>query len=203
MNFEYDSEIYQSFAATEDESCQTEFTGDMIQELQNYNEELISRTERASKDKLTIFDWDFYKSDNNKAAFYTGLPTFYHLVFVLNVVSSFVSGNQYSLSPEKHVLVFLLKLRMNYLFKDMALQLGVSEATVSRAFHSTLNAFYKRSKFLLTWPSRAEIRKTMPYCFKEAFGNSTTVIIDCFELFTETPSRQINHVTMFSRYKSH
>ena len=175
----------------------------MIDELENYNKELLVRATAKNKEATSIFDWEFYENDNKKVSFYTGLPTFAHLLFVLNVVQNFVSGVNHALSPKKHVLLFLLKLRMNYLFRDMAYQLGVSEGTVSTTFHATLNAFYKRSQFLLRWPSRECIKRSMPYCFKEAFGDRTTVIIDCFELFTVTPSRQVNHVTMFSHYKSH
>ena len=91
----------------------------MIDELENYNKELLVRATAKKKEATSIFDWEFYENDNKKVSFYTGLPTFAHLLFVLNVVQNFVSGVNYALSPKKHVLVFLLKLRMNYLFRDV------------------------------------------------------------------------------------
>ena len=117
----------------------------MLDELQNYNKDLLVRATTPKVEKSSIFDWNFYEEDNNRVSFYTGLPTLAHLVFILNIVQYFVSGNQYKITAKQHVLVFLLKLRMNYLFKDMAYQLGACETTISKAFHSTLNAFYKRS----------------------------------------------------------
>ena len=179
---------------------QTDLTKDMITEMDRYNQELLLK---AKSQRPGHFDWERYKDDNEFVRFYTGLPTFAHLEFVYETVKYFVGGKRSALSPELHILVFLLKLRMNYMFTDMAYQLGVSLPTVSKAFHETLTAFYKRSKFLVSWPCRADIKKNVPFCFEEAFGDKTTVIIDCFELFTDTPSRLSNHVTLYSNYKSH
>ena len=74
---------------------------------------------------------------------------------------------------------------MNYLFRDIAYQIGVSVGTVQRTFHCTLNALYEHRQNLST---------CMPMCFSKEFGNKVAVIIDCFELFSETPSGTTNKV---------
>ena len=40
---------------------------------------------------------------------------------------------------------------------------------------------------LLGWPEREDLWRTMPRCFQAIFGNRTTVIIDCFEVFISRP----------------
>ena len=69
---------------------------------------------------------------------------------------------------------------MNYLFRDIAYQINVSSATVQRYFYSTLDVTYVKLSFVIRWPERAELRKSMPVCFRAAYQNKVAVIIDCF-----------------------
>ena len=77
---------------------------------------------------------------------------------------------------------------MNYLFKDIAYYLNVSATTIQRSFHSTLDEIYARLQFLVKWPTREDLRKSMPQCFQRDFDQKVVVVMDCLELFTETPS---------------
>ena len=43
----------------------------------------------------------------------------------------------------------------------------------------------------------------MPQCFQVAFGNKTTVIIDCFEVFINRPSNLMARAQTYSNYKNH
>ncbi|XP_031570399.1 uncharacterized protein LOC116304760 [Actinia tenebrosa] len=43
----------------------------------------------------------------------------------------------------------------------------------------------------------------MPECFQFSFGNKTTVIIDCFEVFIMRPSNLMVRAQTYSNYKSH
>ena len=43
----------------------------------------------------------------------------------------------------------------------------------------------------------------MPSCFTVAFGKSITAIIDCFEIFTETPPDKLSQALLWSSYKHH
>jgi len=56
---------------------------------------------------------------------------------------------------------------------------------------------------LIHWPEREDLWKTMPMCFKYAFGNKVTVIIDCFEVFIEKPTNLMARAQTFSSYKHH
>ena len=43
----------------------------------------------------------------------------------------------------------------------------------------------------------------MPQCFQGAFGNKTTVIIDCFEVFISRPSNLMARAQTYSNCKNH
>ena len=62
---------------------------------------------------------------------------------------------------------------------------GVSESTVSRAIAKWIKAMDIRLSFLITWPDRESIQKTMPFCFRPHYRKVTS-IIDCFELFIDS-----------------
>lgn len=43
----------------------------------------------------------------------------------------------------------------------------------------------------------------MPQCFQFSFGNKTTVITGCFELFIKKPTNLLTLTKTFSLYKHH
>ncbi|XP_049515902.1 uncharacterized protein LOC125942029 [Dermacentor silvarum] len=56
-------------------------------------------------------------------------------------------------------------------------------------------------KPLIVWPSRNEIRKTMPQAFFDSFGEKVAVVIDCFEIKLERPSSMLPRCETWSEYK--
>lgn len=61
----------------------------------------------------------------------------------------------------------------------------------------------ERLDFLIKWPDRENLRKTMPLVFKQNFGNKVAVIIDCFEVFIDRPSSLIARAMTWPNYKHH
>lgn len=61
---------------------------------------------------------------------------------------------------------------------------------------------YEHLKILETWPDRNVIKDNMPDSFKRRYPNCR-VIIDCTEIYTETPQSVSNKGRMYSDYKSH
>ena len=55
--------------------------------------------------------------------------------------------------------------------------------------------------FLITWPDRENLSKSMPFCFRPNYGLKVTSIIDCFELFIEKPSNLLAKSCTWSQYK--
>ena len=58
-----------------------------------------------------------------------------------------------------------------------------------------------RLSFLITWPDRESIQKTMPFCFQPHYGLRVTSIIDCSELFIEKPPNLPTNSYTWSQYK--
>ena len=123
--------------------------------------------------------------------FYTGLPSFAALRMVFDLAlktlpSVRMHGNR-KLSNFTEFLITLIKLRLDVRNKDLGFHFGVSESTVTLAVHKWLNILYTTLKFLIRWPSREEVRATLPECFRAKFLNAV-VTIDCTEVFIERPS---------------
>ena len=57
-------------------------------------------------------------------------------------------------------------------------------------------------KFLIRWPSREEVQKTLPECFRGKFQRAV-IIIDCTEIFIERATNLLARSQTWSHYKSH
>ena len=68
--------------------------------------------------------------------------------------------------------------------------------------YGTFQAFYDYLRSIPIWPSQEFVRATMPQSFKNTYPH-TRVIIDCTELFIETPSQPRTQSATFSTYKNH
>ena len=76
----------------------------------------------------------------------------------------------------RSLLIVLMKLRLNLGLQDIAYRLDISVATVSRLFHETLEVMVARLEWLIKWPERNELWKTMPNCFGACYGTKVVAI---------------------------
>ena len=145
-----------------------------------------------------------FSENDDKTKFYTGIPNFVLLTHVFKLVAPHVRHTSTNvLSQFQEFLITLMKLKLNSPFQDLAFRFGISVSTVSRVFDKWIDAMSTRLQFLIMWPAREELRKTMPLAFKRNFGDKVAVIIDCFEVFTERPSSLIARAMTWSNYKHH
>lgn len=149
------------------------------------------------------FDRDYFRGDDAKVSFYTGLPGYDILIAAFNFVSPYVSRRTQSLSLFKEMVMVLIKLRLDVRYQDLAYRFGVSLPTVSRTFAHWLFIMDVWLSPLIKWPESEDLWRTMPQSFKFSFGNKTTVIIDCFEVFCVKPSNLLARAQTFSYYKHH
>uniref|UniRef100_UPI00358E209D uncharacterized protein isoform X1 n=1 Tax=Myxine glutinosa TaxID=7769 RepID=UPI00358E209D len=181
---------------------QTDLTSYAISQLESDNKARLVEAEDMVKQRNNNFDRCTYVASPDKVLLYTGLPN----IELLDVVYEMVEHqlpNMQKISKYQQLLLCLIKLRMNYVFQDIAYQLNISLSTAQRVFHATLDVLYVRLEFCVRWPDRENLRKSMPMCFRRTFGDRVSVIIDCFELFTEKPSGALNQVYTYSNYKQH
>ena len=121
---------------------------------------------------------------------------------VSNSTSPAVLFRQTSLCVVDQVFLFLVRVKVGRFTIDLAVTFNVAGSTVSRVVISWGNYLYFTLGRLPIWPSRAEIARHMPDLFKELYPN-VRVILDCTEIFAETPSSLVLQSETFSSYKSH
>ena len=161
-----------------DKETQTLYTGELVVDL--FNEE------------------EFVK-DNQKVKYYTGLPNGELLLEVFKLVVPFpgVKREYYW----KSFISTLMKLRLNCGLQDLAYRLRVSLSTMTRRFQEMVDILYIRLNFLIMWPERENLRKTMPLCFQPVYGVRVVAIIDCYEIRIEKPSNLTAKGATWSQYK--
>ena len=77
------------------------------------------------------------------------------------------------------------------------------QPTVNSIFITWIKLMSKElTSVLIVWPSRQQVKKTLPSCFRKLYPK-VRCIIDCFEWFTETPSGLDLAATLWSEYKHH
>ena len=156
--------------------------------------------------KQNQFTMETLEKSNEKVLFFTGLPKFSILRKVFELAlkvlpTSRVHGNRV-LDNFSEFLMTLMKLRLNLKNKDLAYRFGVCESVVTHTVHKWLNILYMALKFLIRWPDRDELRKTLPECFRGQF-DKVVVIIDCTEVYIERATNVLARSQTWSNYKSH
>ena len=158
-----------------------------------------TETEHQGDLPIEFFDEGYFTNDDQKICYYTGLPNKEILLGVFELVIPLPG-----LKREyywKSYLVTLMKLRLNLGYQDLAYRLGVSISTLSRRFNEMLDIMAIRLDFLIFWPDRENLQKTMPLCFRPTYGLKVAAIIDCYEIKIEKPSNFAARSATWSQYK--
>ncbi|XP_038158106.1 uncharacterized protein LOC119794576 [Cyprinodon tularosa] len=140
-------------------------------------------------DELRISD-GFFGDSNEKVKYYTGLPNLATFMALFNFLLPLMSAQNKILSPFQMLLLTFMRLILDLPSKHLAYLFCVSPKTVYRTFNEMLSFLYANLKRAIVWPDRDTLHKIMPHQFVDAFGHRVTVIIDCFEIFTEKPANK-------------
>ena len=162
---------------------------------------------RAEKKELQgkskALDEDFFRDDDEKVRYYTGLTNWNLLVTLIQFVQPSLSTHHRSaLSPFQKLILTLMRLRLGLSGQDLGYRFGVHSSTISRTFTTVIDILYKRLKHLILWPERSELKKAMPMDFRK-YCPDCVVIIDCFEIFIDRPSALLARSLTYSSYKHH
>ena len=142
------------------------------------------------------------ESNEEVLHFYTSFSSFTVLIALFRLLSvSIPEGGASKLSKFNYFILTLMKLRLNAANFDLGFRFGISKSTVGRAFTKWIEAMDIRLSFLITWPDRESMQKTMPFCFRPNYGLRVTSIIDCFKLFIEKSSDLLAKSCTWSQYK--
>ncbi|XP_064462246.1 uncharacterized protein LOC135372681 [Ornithodoros turicata] len=111
-------------------------------------------------------------------------------------------GRSRVFSVEEQLIIVLITLRVGLLERDLAFRYDVNLGYVSElcSFWTEFLSNYLEQTPI--WPSRETVNDFMPEVFKESYP-TTRIILDCTELFIETPSNLRVQSDTYSSYKSH
>lgn len=174
--------------------------------FQYYQQSVEERNELLLRISTLIIDVDFFKGNDKKALFYTGLPTWSLLNNFIGMIKDFLPIHfKCKLSGFQMVVLTLMKLRLNLSFTDLGYRFEIDETTASRYFHRCVYILFKlfNKTKLLHWPARQNLLQNIPSYFRSVFKEGITIIIDCFEIFTERSSLLRAAAQGFSQYKHH
>ncbi|XP_073672338.1 uncharacterized protein [Paramisgurnus dabryanus] len=131
---------------------------------------------------------EFFKDDDVKVKYYTGLPSYAIFQVLFSKVMPFLPQDKRKLTCFQMLLLTFMRLRLDLPIQHIAHLFNVNESTVSTAFKQTVSVLYSRLSPLVHWPDRERLQVSMPHQFVEIFGNHFAAIVDCFEVSIERPS---------------
>ena len=174
---------------------QTDINGAIIDKILEENEILKAELRRKTMNIELIRD------DDENTKFYTGLPTWKVCEHLYHFLVPHVNPSL-SLSLEDEYLLFLVRLRLGLLYKDLSASFIINEETARRSFQKWLEVAYFRLSFLIKWPSREILKENLPTVFKLPYPQCVA-IIDCSEIFIDTPLNFKARSQTYSNYKKH
>ena len=110
-------------------------------------------------------------------------------------------GPRRQLRSVDEFLLTMMKLRLGLKNQDLAQRFGVSPPLVSQIFHSWLAAMDKTIGQMIYWPSMEELIASKPKRFSRI--KQLRAIIDCSEIFIQTPKDPNLQNATWSNYKHH
>lgn len=186
---------------------QTELTVADINNLFKHYQELVEdRNQLLLQISNLTLDYEYFRGNDKKTLFYTGLPTWKLLNHLFKWVEMFLPehGNC-KLSPFQMFILTLMKLRLNLLFTDLAYRFQIQVSTASNYFHRCLYILYKKfyGSRLIYWPDDQHMIVNVPSYFRSYLKDRVTVVVDCFEIFIERSSVLRALAQAWSTYKHH
>ena len=190
---------------------------------------LVARKRRISRLRKTIqvlnecpcknLEKSLLKSQSD-VQFYTGLPNINIFDDILKLSSPFMEkkwqgkkktnplkkrntkmGRKTILSSRAELLLTLMKLCLNLPEKDLSHRFNISISTVSSTFKTWIRLLSRLLKCLIFVPDQGSLNFTRPERFN--LVKDVSQIIDCFEVFIETPKSLELQKATWSEYKHH
>ena len=93
-----------------------------------------------------------------------------------------------------------MRLRLGLLVKDLGFRFQISSTRVSQIWITWIKLLSNELRCLIIWPSKGQVAATLPDVFKRLYPK-VRAIIDCTELFFQTPSSLDVQGLLWSDYK--
>ena len=188
------------------------------EELRNVKAEAAQQLEEIKKQAaykaiLSKFGLERFGVDNESIKFYTGFPSNEHIFFSFIKPSAelmtycYASGERENRPASRNMLLidemfmFLVWLKLGLFEQDLADRFEIHISSVSRKLVTWSNFLYFFLGSQIIWPSRVDVDRCMPEGFRKLYP-STRVILDCTEIFVQTPTSLLLQSQLYSSYKS-
>jgi len=180
----------------------------LYEEIYNLREERDEAIYQVKKLKETLktSNLSSYVIENNdqKAKMMTGLTwgIFLQIFFFLSSFLTAKATNKHSLPLREQFFITLIKLRHGLTFDLLATAKGIKKSTAIDYFWKWINLMHAKLNFLIKFQDRSNIFRIIPPVFKTNFPK-LTAIVDCFEIFIDSPKNFKARAQCWSNYKNH
>ena len=145
------------------------------------------------------------EGNNEACQMMTGIScdVFWKLFLFLSTFCSAKNTNKNSLPFRDQLFLTLVRLKHNVTFEFLARLKGIPKTTMIDYFWKWIELLHSKMSFLVKWPDRDVVFKTIPPVFKAKFPRLTS-IVDCFEIFIDAPRNLLARAQCYSfKYKKH
>lgn len=197
-------------------------TNDLEQKLAEKEQEIKEKEEQIEElfAKLAIEKFGISKFQYNDELInhYTGFPSYDSFILFYNnirptaetMISAYYfqseeagnRGRPKAMDLIDEAFMFLCRLNCAFTLEDLAVRFSIHKSTVSRKLISWANYLYIFLGSINIWANHVKIKEHMSQEYHKYFPN-IRIIIDCTELYTETPSSLVLQSQTYSTYKSH
>ena len=160
---------------------------------------------QVSLDTMTNITISHFLTTDVHLNAWCGIQTFKGFDCLADTIDLILQETKYPvsfrLSTREMLCLCLIKLKTALPFSCIAPVFKISHVTCSNYFTIMIDILYVILKNFIRWPSKKEIRKTMPRCFGKY--PDTRVILDCSETRIDKLGCIDCRVKTFSHYKGH
>lgn len=132
----------------------------------------------------------------------TGIESFQILDTIVDLVKLVGKDDPRSkLDIEGRVIMTFMKLKQNITYAFLAVLFQCyTPQNCKKIFYSMLDILYECLEVAIPWPSKEEISKNLPACFRSCAD--VRIILDCTEIFIQKPKKLCCELITYSHYKS-
>lgn len=98
------------------------------------------------------------------------------------------------------IFLFLVRLKFGLFEQDTAHRFQIHMSYINKKFTTWANYLYFNLGSPCIWPSKNEVQDNMPEGFRLLYS-TTRVILDCNEIFVQTPTSLLLQSKLYSSYK--
>ncbi|XP_049527564.1 uncharacterized protein LOC125947205 [Dermacentor silvarum] len=175
-----------------------------------------NQLKEARNRKENEFNYDALVKDEKRLKYYTGFKTQMLLETFWSLLEEDVNSLQFwkmkettnqdrkfVLDMKTQLILVLMRLRLGLDGEDLAYRFGVSTSTVSRIWITWLDFLNNKLRQVPIWMPSQLCDKYRPQVFLAKGYDTVDGIMDCTEIFIETPSSFRVQSETFSNYKKH